>query len=118
VKRRPNLTDLRAARWADRALRDVRYDLATRKLAEVAPPRPPELPAAGRRGVEALLRFRRPTCLEGALVRQAWLAAHGMSRDVVIGVGSPSGAFIAHAWLDGERDAVAAGVCELIRLAP
>jgi hypothetical protein len=65
-----------------------------------------------------LLRLRPHTCLEGALVRQRWLASHGCHRDIVIGVGAPSNGFIAHAWLDGEDDAAAAQFLELTRLLP
>jgi Transglutaminase-like superfamily len=98
VKRRlPDLGELRAAWWAHRALRDVRRRLAAGHT-EVRPV-PAALPASAVRGVEAILRRRRATCLEGALVRQRWLKAHGVTRDVVIGVTAPSDGFTAHAWL-------------------
>ena len=61
---------------------------------------PPALPAAAVRGVEAVLRRARPTCLEAALVRQRWLKGQGMLGDVVIGVTAPSDGFKAHAWPD------------------
>jgi hypothetical protein len=35
-------------------------------------------------------------------VLQAWYAAQGIERDVVIGVTAPAAGFTAHAWLDGE----------------
>jgi hypothetical protein len=76
------------------------------------------LPDSARRGVEALLRRRRRTCLEAALVRQRWIAAHGGRHDVVIGVEAPGGGFAAHAWLDGEEDPLAARYIELTRLVP
>jgi Transglutaminase-like superfamily len=60
---------------------------------------PPALPATARRGVEAVLRRSGATCLEAALVRQRWLRAHGVMRDVVIGVTAPRDGFRAHAWL-------------------
>jgi hypothetical protein len=60
---------------------------------------PPALPAGARRGVEAVLRRRRATCLEAALVRQRWLRARGVMCDVVIGVTAPRDGFKAHAWL-------------------
>jgi hypothetical protein len=41
-------------------------------------------------------------CLPAAIVRQAWFAAHGAKRDLVVGVTAPSGGFEAHAWLDGD----------------
>jgi hypothetical protein len=36
-------------------------------------------------------------------VLQAWHAAQGRPRDLVIGVTAPSAGFQAHAWLDGEN---------------
>jgi hypothetical protein len=38
-----------------------------------------------------------------SIVEQAWLAAHGEPRDLIIGVTEPGEAFSAHAWLDGEH---------------
>lgn len=103
--RRPRITDVRAAWWAYRCLRDARRRLAAgRTDVEVAPP---ALPASAVRGVEAVLRRARPTCLEAALVRQGWLRAHGVRRDVVIGVTAPSDGFKAHAWLDDPSGATA-----------
>jgi hypothetical protein len=61
---------------------------------------PPTLPATAVRGVEAVLRRSRPTCLQAALVRQRWLRAHGVLRDLVIGVTAPSEGFRSHAWLE------------------
>jgi len=37
-----------------------------------------------------------------ASVLQAWDAAHGHPRDLIIGVTAPAAGFRAHAWLDGE----------------
>ena len=34
-------------------------------------------------------------------MRQSWLKAHGVTRDVVIGVTAPADGFAAHAWLTG-----------------
>jgi hypothetical protein len=97
VSRPPRICELRAAWWAQRCLRHARRGLAARttdvRLA------PPALPAAAARGVEAVLRRRRATCLEAAIVRQQWLRAHGVMRDVVIGVTAPKDGFTAHAWL-------------------
>jgi len=94
----PRISDLRAAWWAYRALRDARRNLAAgcteMRLA------PPALPPAALRGVDAVLRRSRPTCLEAALVRQRWLRGHGVMRDVVIGVTAPTQGFRAHAWLE------------------
>jgi Transglutaminase-like superfamily len=117
VKRPPSLSELRAAVWANRALGHVRRDLSDGWKASV-PPAPPRLPAGARRGVEALLRRRRHSCLEGAIVRQRWLAAHAIYRDVVIGITSPAETFTAHAWVDGEEDRATPRFVELTRLSP
>ena len=117
MKRLASLSELRAAVWANRALGEIRRELDGGWKAAV-PSAPPRLPRAASRGVEALLSHRRHSCLEGAIVRQRWLAAHAIYRDVVIGVTSPSEKFTAHAWLDGEEDSLTAGFVELTRLSP
>ena len=53
------------------------------------------------RGVRATLRRLEETCLVNSIVLQAWEAAHGQRRDLVIGTTGPEG-FHAHAWLDGD----------------
>jgi len=59
---------------------------------------------------------RRPyTCLVRAAVRQAWDAAHGRRRDLIIGVRSPGADFQAHAWLDGDPPCHEDGFTELLR---
>ncbi len=63
----------------------------------------------------AVLRRERYTCLERALVRQAWHAAHGDRRDVIIGVQAPSAGFAAHAWLDGDASSQTEAFAELAR---
>jgi hypothetical protein len=68
--------------------------------------------------VEALLRRHPNTCLEGALVRQRWLAAQGDPRTIVIGVTAPSKGFVAHAWLAGDEDPSVGWYRELTRLEP
>jgi len=58
----------------------------------------------------------RATCLERALIAQAWRASQGDKRDLVIGVKLRAGEFGAHAWLSGYE-----GVSEfqeLMRLPP
>jgi hypothetical protein len=52
--------------------------------------------------MEAAMTRVRATCLESAVVRQRWLAAHGEVRAIVIGV-LPTGLRDqpAHAWVDG-----------------
>lgn len=115
----PRATDLRAALWAQRALRQARRHLAQGQTRQIHLRRPPALPASAARGVEGILRRRKHTCLEGALVRQRWLAAHGVMCDVVIGVTAPSTGFSAHAWLDAEDGHAAAPVhVEIARLPP
>jgi hypothetical protein len=93
----PDVCELRAAWWAFRCVRDVRRRLAAGHMHVDAAP--PSLPATAVRGVEAVLRRTHATCLEAALVRQQWLRAQGVMRDVVIGVTAPKDGFIAHAWL-------------------
>jgi hypothetical protein len=113
------VVDLRAALWAADALRAVRRGLAAGEARRVAIRRAPGLPADAVRGVEAVLRRRRSTCLEAALVRQRWLEAQGVPCDVVIGVTSPSSGFRAHAWLEEPGRPVAmAGHVEIARLEP
>ena len=53
------------------------------------------------RGVRAALRRIGETCLVNSIVMQAWEAAHGKRRDLVIGTTGPE-SFEAHAWLDGD----------------
>jgi hypothetical protein len=80
-------------------------------------PRPPAVPSAAVRGVRAVLRRTRHTCLEEALILQRWFEAMGDPRDVVIGVRGPGEHFSAHAWLE---DDVAGSVefHELTRIKP
>ncbi len=118
TRRLPNAASLRAAWWAWQALHSARALLRSGRLSDVRLPGPPPLPASAIAGVEAVLRRRPHTCLEAALLRQRWLVAHGVQREIVIGVTSPAAGFAAHAWLDGEMDARAARFQELTRLAP
>jgi hypothetical protein len=96
---------LRAAWWTARSLRRARRQLRAGAFADLCLPPPPDLPDGAFRGVRAVLRRASPTCLERALVLQRWFAAHGSSRDVVIGVMAAAEGFAAHAWLDGEHEA-------------
>lgn len=111
------LSSLRAFGWAAGTLRTARRELASGQLSAVSLPSPPDLPVQAGRGVDQLLRLRRHTCLEAALVRQRWLSAHGVNLDVVIGV-RPADDFAAHAWLAGEEDPVISEFQELARLVP
>ncbi len=104
--------------WARRAARRVQADLAIVGLdgLEVAPP--PALPRGCRRWVVAVLRARQDTCLVRSVVLQAWDAAHGRPRDLIIGVTAPGRDFQAHAWLDGEPERASAGFSEFTRRPP
>jgi hypothetical protein len=107
-----------AALWAAVAVRVVRRRLRADGVRAVVPP-PPPLPASGSRGVAGVLHRLTPTCLERALVAQAWMAAHGEPRDVVIGVPEAGlAAAPAHAWIDGSATAASEGHLELYRLTP
>jgi len=110
------LRALRAGWWTLMAIRAVRSQLAHHALAPVVVPEvPASLAASGTRAVEAVLRWRRATCLERATVLQAWHLAHGRPRDVVLGVRG-SAEFGAHAWLDGASGGI--GYAELVRRPP
>jgi hypothetical protein len=62
---------------------------------------PPALPAHAIRGVDAYLRrVAHASCLERALILQAWLARRGQRPPVLVGVALDAG-FEAHAWLGG-----------------
>jgi SAM-dependent methyltransferase len=103
--RRLALPELRAGWWALRAGRRVRRRLLTHGLAVGSISRPPSVTDEAGRAVESVLGRFGHTCLERAFVLQAWHAARGIARDVVIGVNSPGGGFRAHAWLEGESGA-------------
>jgi len=107
---------LLAAAWAAFSVRLVRRRLKTQGLGTKVPP-PPRVGPRGGRGVRAALRRLSPTCLERALVEQAWLASVGVLRDIVIGV-PPEGMTQApaHAWVDGTDDVSPEKYLELHRL--
>jgi hypothetical protein len=115
MRRPPGIAVLRAAWWAGRALRRARAELRGGGLRGVDLPAPPRL-RGGDTTVRAVLRARRASCLERALVLQRWLGARGDPRDVVIGTTGPAD-FEAHAWLDGEAGTGTRFV-ELARLPP
>lgn len=97
----------RGALWAASALRTVRRQLRTGPLDAVRVPAPTRVSVAAGTGANAVLRrARRPrtTCLQEALVRQAWYAARGDRRDLVVAVGAPVERFGAHAWLAGDPE--------------
>jgi Transglutaminase-like superfamily len=104
---------LRAASRARRRLRRERLDSVMRALPEV-----PNVPVSAERGMRAVLARRQDTCLVRAIVRQAWYAAHGEPREMVIGVTAPAPDFQAHAWLEGDPPPREEGFEELMRRAP
>ncbi|HEX7254741.1 MAG TPA: lasso peptide biosynthesis B2 protein [Gaiellaceae bacterium] len=103
MRRKLDPASLRAAWWALVAFRRTRRALRRERVTDVVVAPPPALPVRAGRGVRAVLRRADATCLERALVLQAWEAAHGPGRDVVIGVKGGE-KLAAHAWLDGEAD--------------
>lgn len=108
---------MRAALWTVRAVRTAKRQLGDGddyRALDIPPP--PSLPQSAARGVGAVLRRSRATCLVEASVRQRWLAAHGEPRDLVIGVKPPAEGFAAHAWLEGDPESSAAGFTELTRV--
>lgn len=117
--RRLDPATLRAALWAMRALGQARRQLRDTGLEQLTFSPLPPLPSSAERGVRAVLRRRRHTCLERAVVLQRWHAAHGDARDIVIGVAGTGDAFRAHAWLEDEEDEHDAGSFrELRRVRP
>lgn len=109
---------LLGAFWATLAAFLVRRRLR-RDGMDARAPRPPRLDRRAAPGVMGALTRLRPTCLERALVLQAWLVAQGTPRDVVIGI-PPDGmkSNPAHAWVDGTDASSAAHYLELHRLPP
>ena len=116
--RRGEVAAVRAAAWTLMELARLRRALRRDGIGAraVRPPRRP--PPVGARGVFWVLRRRKATCLERSLLLQAWYAAQGQRRDVVIGVTAPNAGFTAHAWLDGDPAEADGPYRELHRLAP
>lgn len=111
---------LYGAAWAWISILRVRRGLKRDGLAH-RPLNPPRMTPSAERGVRGVLVRLSPTCLERALVWQAWLAARDDSRDVVIGI-LPTGIdpddAPAHAWVDGTDPASAKRYLELHRIHP
>jgi hypothetical protein len=117
LRRPPDVHDARAGLWAWRALRSVRAQLRAGAIRDVQVPTPPRVRPTAARAVRLVLAREEPSCLERALVLQRWLLAQGVARDVVVGTqGTATGAFAAHAWLDGEP--LQSGYIEMTRLTP
>lgn len=106
------------ALWAWTSVWRVRRRLQRSGL-KTAALKPSPCPPGAVLGVRGVLTRLSPTCLEGALVWQAWLAARGDRRDVVIGV-PPSdlghGTNPAHAWVDGLDPKSADAYIEIYRV--
>lgn len=112
------VAQLRAAWWAIGAVRSLRAQLGRRPLDDVRVPPVPPVPAEAYGGVRRVLDVSGSTCLVSASIRQAWDAAHGHPRDLVIGVTPPSEGFRAHAWLEGDPESSRDGYRELLRRSP
>lgn len=108
---------LRAAWWTLRALKVTRHRLRRGDVEDVRVPAPPRVPPGAVRGVFAVLRRSKHTCLERSLLLQRWHSAQGFPRDVVVGVTAPHSGFSAHAWLEGDDEDVSE-FSELLRLPP
>ena len=109
---------LRAALWAVKACRRVRFATGVNDLE--APPLPtvPAVPPSAIRGVDHVLWLRAEQCLVRATIRQAWLAAHGEPQDIIVGVAiGATRQMQAHAWLANEP-AEGVGYEELVRVPP
>lgn len=116
-RRRFTWANLRAAAWTWQELRGLRARMCAHGIDGVeAGTAPPSLPPTARMAVVGVLQRTGASCLERSVILQAWNAAHGHPRDLIIGVTSPSGGFQAHAWLDGEPSG--GDFTELKRLAP
>ncbi len=100
---RPSL--LVAAAWTVTASAQARRIARHGRLADGRVLRPPPLPTSAGRAANGVLARTRASCLVRSLVLQAWHAAHGTDRDLVIGVRHADGAVEAHAWLEGDPDA-------------
>jgi len=113
--RRADVSSLRAAVWTTRAARRTHRELRAGAFATIDLPSVPNLGNAASRGMYAVLRRDRYTCLERAIVRQAWEAAHGHERELIIGISAPGCGFGAHAWLAGDPLSASDGYVELAR---
>ena len=76
---------VRAAAWAFLAYHKASRDLRSKGVETRVVAPPGSLPSGARRGVDAVLRRVRPTCLQRALVLQEWLRVHNVPCDVIIG---------------------------------
>lgn len=110
----PVIANARAAWWVARSIWKTQRAVCGLPGSVLLPP-VPDLPESAERGIAISLRLLRPTCLVGAMVRQAWYLSQGDPRDLVIGVSAPSKGFAAHAWLEGDPPCHSKGFHELVR---
>jgi hypothetical protein len=107
---------LATSRWVVSATAQVRRQLRDgRRVDEVTVSAPPASALRSTRALRVALRVTTRNCLRRSLVRQAWLAAAGEQRDLVIGV-RRSPEFGAHAWLEGDVIPPEEAFEELLRL--
>lgn len=107
--------NLRSFRWATGQIRSIHRRLPS----EGVRARVPLATGMGPRGwwgVRAAVKVMRPTCLERALVVQAWVGGYTDVPDVVIAVRNES-SVEAHAWIDGPDPYYDPSYAELTRLA-
>ena len=107
--------NIRSFRWAVGQLRDVRERLPIEGTAT-------RIPLAARMGPRGWWGIRvafiatQPTCLERALLLQAWMGGYAEPPDVVIGVRNGSGGVEAHAWVEDRDPWFDSSFTELTRL--
>lgn len=94
---------VRTFRWTCRELAQTKKRLAIEGV-EARAERPVDLSTRGYRGLNYAMRLVRPSCLERALVIQAWDTIDGRVPDVVVGVRMYQGRIEAHAWVDDADD--------------
>ena len=109
------LVSVQAYRWAHAELDDVKLRLKTEGVTTRVTP-PVGLAPRGYRGMRRALSQVSPTCLERALVLQAWIASYTDAPDVVIGVRRGETEIEAHAWVEGDDSAFDPSYGELTRL--
>ena len=108
--------NLRSLRWAFRQLRDVHERLPI----EGAATRIPLAAGMGPRGwlgIQLAFVATQPTCLERALLLQAWMGGYTDPPDVVIGIRNGSEGVEAHAWVEDRDPWFDPSYTELTRLA-
>ena len=104
----------RVAAWTWREGRRLADSLRCDGMSALdAIPRSPDVPAAHRPTVSAVLGLAGATCLVRSAVLQRWDADHDRPTTIHLGVTRGTDGYSAHAWLDGEPDGD--GFVELLR---